>query len=210
MSSTGNFLPIQLIYTGKTRRSLRKYEFPALFSFGFTKNHWSNTDKSIEFFDEIIFLYLEKMKQENGVPQEQHSLVIMDTFKGKDNDILKEFCSKNRCEIVIVPHNLTNKFQPLDLTINKAAKAFIQKPYNDWFSDQVGRKLKSGKDPTDIKISSKLSDLKPLHAGWIIDLYKHMQGENDIITKGFKEAGIYEAINDADKVFERVENPFRT
>ena len=53
VSSTGNFLPIQLIYTGKTRRSLPKYEFPASFSDGFTKNHWSNTDKSIEFFDEI-------------------------------------------------------------------------------------------------------------------------------------------------------------
>ena len=42
VSSTGNVLPIQLIYTGKTRRSLPKYEFPASFSVGFTKNHWSN------------------------------------------------------------------------------------------------------------------------------------------------------------------------
>ena len=33
------------------------------------------------------------------------------------------------CEIVIVPHNLLkNKFQPLDLTVNQSAKAFI-KPY---------------------------------------------------------------------------------
>ena len=30
-----------------------------------------------------------------------------------------------------------------------------------------------------------------------------------VILKGFKEAGIYEAINDAQEVFERVENPFR-
>ena len=104
-----------------------------------------------------------------GLPQQQHSLVIMDTFKGQDNDIIKEFCSKNRCEVVIVPHNLTNKFQPLDLTVNKAGKAFIQNQYNDWFSDQVARQLKSGKDPTDIKVSSKLSDLKPLHTSWIVD-----------------------------------------
>ena len=209
VSSVGKFLAIQLIYTGKTARSLPKYEFPASFSVGFTKNHWSNTDKSIEFFDEIIFPYLQQVKEEKGLPQEHHSLVIMDTFKGQDNDILKEFCSKNRCEVVIVPHNLTNKFQPLDLTVNKATKAFIQNQYNDWFSDQVARQLKSGKDPTDIKVSSKLSDLKPLHASWIVDLYKHMQGDDELILKGFKEAGIYEAINDAQEVFERVENPFR-
>ena len=53
MSSTGKFLPIQLIYTGKTLRSLPKYEFPASFSVGFTKHHWSSTDTSIEFFDHI-------------------------------------------------------------------------------------------------------------------------------------------------------------
>ena len=209
VSSMGKFLPVQLIYTGKTPRSLPKYEFPASFSVGFTKNHWSNTDKSIELFDEIIFPYLQQVKEKKGLPQEQHSLVIMDTFKGQDNDILKKFCSKNRCEVVIVPHNLTNKFQPLDLTVNKAAKTFIQNQYNEWFSDQVARQLKSGKDPTDIKVSSKLSDLKPLHASWIVDLYKHMQGEDELILKGFKDAGIYEAINDTQESFERVENPFR-
>ena len=209
MSPTGKYLPIQLIYTGKTPRSLPKYEFPASFSVGFTKSHWSNTDKSIEFFDDIIFPYLQQEKEEKGLPQEQHWLVIMNNFKGQDNDILKEFCAKNRCEVVVVPHNLTNKFQPLDLTVNKAAKTFIQNQYNDWFSDQVARQLKSGKDPTDIKVSSKLSDLKPLHASWIVDLYKHMQGEDELILKGFKEASIYEAINDAQEVFERVENPFR-
>ena len=38
--------------------------------------------------------------------------------------------------------------QPKDLTVNKAAKAFIQNQYNDWFSDQVARQLKRGNDPT--------------------------------------------------------------
>ena len=158
-----------------------KYDFPASFSVSFTKNHWSNTEKSIEFFDEIIFPYLEKVKKEKGFPNEQHSLVIMDTFKGQDNDILRKLSSENRCEIVIVPHNLTNKFQPLDLTVNKAAKAFVQNQYNDWFSDQVARQLKSGKDPADIKVSSKLSDMKPRHASWIVDFYTHIQGESEIV-----------------------------
>ena len=37
-----------------------------------------------------------------------------------------------------------------------------------------------------------------------------MQGEHELILKGFKEAVIYEAINDTQEIFERVENPFRT
>ena len=44
----------------------------------------------------------------------------MDTFKGQDNDRLRELCSENYCEVAIVPYNLTNKFPPLDISVNKA------------------------------------------------------------------------------------------
>ena len=36
-----------------------------------------------------------------------------------------------------------------------------------------------------------------------------MQKESDIIIKGFEEAGVSEAIQNAQSVYERVENPFR-
>ena len=73
----------------------------------------SNNDNNNN--NEITFPYLQQVKEEKGLPQEQHSLVIMDTLKGQDNGILKEFRSKNRCEIVIVPYNLTHKFQVLGI-----------------------------------------------------------------------------------------------
>ena len=93
----------------------------------------------------------------------------MDTFKGQDNDRLRELCSENYCEVVIVPH-LTNKFTPLDISIYKAAKAFIQNMYNKWFSNEVATQLNRGVDPTEVKITSKLTDLKPLHTSWRVDL----------------------------------------
>ena len=93
----------------------------------------------------------------------------MDTFKGQDNDTLKKLCAENNCVVVIKPHNLTNTFQPLELSENKAAKSFIQNKYNDWFADQLFTQLQNGEDPTDVKISSKLSDLKPIHARWIVN-----------------------------------------
>ena len=74
---------------------------------------------------------------------------------------------------------------------------------------EVAQHLKSDNDPTNIKVSPKLSDLKPHHASWIVDLYKHTQGEDKLILKGFKEVGIYEAINDAQEIFKREENLFR-
>ena len=72
-----------------------KRQVTATFFVSFTLNNWSRAQKSIKFFDEIIVHYLEKVKEEKGFPKKQHSLVIMETFKGQDNDILKTFCSEN-------------------------------------------------------------------------------------------------------------------
>ena len=148
-------------------------------------------------------------KEEKGYPEEKLSLIIMDTFKGQGNDTLKELCSENNCEIVIVPNNLTNKFQPLDTNVKKAAKAFIQNHYSDWFSNEVSVNLKKGIDRGDIKITLNLCNLRPLHASWIADLYKHLSDNQEIIVNGFDSAGISEALTKASKILDKAENPFR-
>ena len=68
----------------------------------------------------------------------------------------------------MVPHNLLkNKFQPLDLTANQSAKAFIKQKFNLWFCEQVTRQLDNGISPH--QMSLNLSDLKPLHVKWIVE-----------------------------------------
>ena len=57
-----------------------------------------------------------------GYPKKQTSRVIMDTFKGQDNDEITKFWAKNSCEIVIILHNLANKFQPLDIVRQVSAR----------------------------------------------------------------------------------------
>ena len=76
----------------------------------------------------------------------------MDTCKGKDSDILKELYSERNCEVAIVPHNSTNNFQPLDISVNKAAKSFIQIHYNELFSNQIVIQLNRATDSVDVKI----------------------------------------------------------
>ena len=69
----------------------------------------------------ILFPYSEKVKEKKCIWKEQYSLVIIETFKGQDNDVLKVegLCDENFCEVAITLQNLTNKFQPFD--INKLA-----------------------------------------------------------------------------------------
>ena len=62
VSMTGKFLPIQLIYDGKTPRWLPRFDFLADFNVTFSDNHWSNTEKSNELFEKIIFSFLRQAK----------------------------------------------------------------------------------------------------------------------------------------------------
>ena len=103
---------------------------------------------------------------------------------------------------------IANKFQPLDITVNKPAKCFISERYNKWYAEQVTNQLNEGKDPADVAVSLKLSEVKPLHAKWIVEMYEYLQGRNDLVFNGFRAVGITEAVEKANEVFHRVENPF--
>ena len=50
ISMSGEFLPIEVIYEGKTTNCLPKQAFPENFDITFTENHWSNTEKVVSFF----------------------------------------------------------------------------------------------------------------------------------------------------------------
>ena len=87
----------------------------------------------------------------------------MDTFEGKDSDGILDLCEKHMCKVVILPHKLTNKFQPLDNTVNEPAKSFISNKYNDWFSKQASQQLVKGIQPADVKVSFGIIELKLMH-----------------------------------------------
>ena len=53
------FLPMQLIYAGKTAQSLPKFKFPESFSLSANPKHFSNTAESLKLLDEIIIAYVE-------------------------------------------------------------------------------------------------------------------------------------------------------
>ena len=128
----------------------------------------------------------------------------MDTFKGQDYDIIKELFDENVCKVIIVWHNLTNKFQLLNISVNKLAKASISNKCNSWFSKQVSDQLALGTEPSKVKVSAKPSDIKPLHAQWIVDLYNYIRKEKGTIINEFKSAGVTEAIQSAQEIVKSV------
>ena len=60
---SGDMLPFQMIYTGKTSCSLPAVKFPESFLLGFNKLHWSNEEETLCFLKEVISPYITKVEK---------------------------------------------------------------------------------------------------------------------------------------------------
>ena len=124
------------------------------------------------------------------------ALVKVDVFTGQMTSEVKEVLQENKILVANVPVNMTRFYQLLDLTVNGSAKRFIAKKCNGWYSDQISEELQCGTPLEDISVKLRLSFLKHLHAGWMVEFYNFITSAEgkEVILSGCKAAAIYDAI----------------
>ena len=166
----GSFLPMQLIYGGKTSKSLPSVEFPDGFSLSANINHYSNSEESIKVIKEIVIPYVEKSRKNLNLATNFPALLIMDVFRGQMTTAVLNLLKANNILLVKVPNNMTHIFQPLDLTVNSWAKDFMREKFATWYAGKIKENLDKGEQLENIDIKTPLSVMKPLHATWLIEL----------------------------------------
>ena len=128
---------MQLIYGGKTQRSYPRVKLSDSFSLSANEKHFSNTQKSLKLTDEIITPYVDKELEILDLGEQQQALFIIDVFSGQMTDSVIEKLKENNIKLTRVPANLTNLFQPPDLTVNGSAKTFLKKKFTEWYSASI-------------------------------------------------------------------------
>ena len=164
ISLDGKLLPIQLIYAGKTERSIPKIKFPKSFLLSANPTHFSNETESLKLMKEIVIPYFLTERKKLGLAANHSGLIIMDVFKGQTTDAVQNLLKKNSIFFTKVSANMTSLFQPLNLTVNSYAKSYLKKLFTEWFAKQIADGVNSGKDPGSIEVPLQLSILKPLQA----------------------------------------------
>ena len=195
---SGNFLPIQLIYGGKTSKSIPAVAFPPEFVLSANEKHYSNEKEYLNMLEKIIISFVEKERRSLDLDSCHPALLIMDIFKGQMTELVQEVLKENNIFLVQVPANLTYLFRPLDVQggPNGYVKRMMKNKFTLWYADQITRTLDEGKDLNNIEVSLKLSVVKPLHAKWIIEMYDHMTSTaaKAVCLKGWEVTGILGAV----------------
>ena len=108
ISIRGDFLPMQLIYGGKTKKYLPRFKFPEKFSLSYNETHYSNEKEACKFIEEILKPYIKQVIERDNLPIDQTALVIIDVFKGQVTPMVLDLYKESKIVVVLVPANMTN------------------------------------------------------------------------------------------------------
>lgn len=190
---SGEFLPPQLIYQGKTPKCLPPLDsIPSDWDITFTENHWANETTVMRYLEKILFPYFEAKRAELQLSADYPCLVVFDRFRGQCTPRINSMLKKRHIYIVMVPANCTDRLQPLDISVNKAVKAFLRSQFQDWYATCMCQQMRLRSDEKQplVPVDLKMSIVKPLGVQWMLNVYKYMTSRPDIIKNGFRKCGI--------------------
>ena len=130
--------------------------------------------------------------------KDQAALLIMDVFKGQVSSPVMKVLSNNNILLQSVPAVFTYLFQPLNVEgePNGFVKRLMKRKFTDWYASQINLAMEEGKELETIEVPLKLSNIKPLHAKWLIEMYNEMTSDEGrkVCLKGWEVSEIKAAV----------------
>lgn len=135
--------------------------------------------------------YVSAQRKELGLSQTYPALVIFDYFRGQCLPSIIKLLAENNIYHVLVPANCTDRLQPLDLSVNKAAKDYMKGKFQEWYATVILGQMEAGIVEA---VDMRLSLMKPLVAKWVIEMYEDFVSRPNLFINGFREAGIIDIL----------------
>ena len=188
----GDFLPVQLIYKGKTSRCRSQFEFPPGWHITHSPKHWSTEQTMLQYVEHIVVPYVEQVRARIG---NEKALVVMDNFKGQITESINSLLDMHDIHVCLLPPNTTDRLQPMDI-----AEDYLKAQFAQWYSDKVLKQLE-GQDISTLEtlepqpIDLSLPALKEIGAKWLVDMADYICENPQFIVNGFIKSGITGALD---------------
>lgn len=196
-SAAGDFLPLQLVYKGKTSRCHLHFQFPAGWLVSHSPKHWSTEETMIEYIEIIIIPYVESYREFLNDPN-QSAVVIMDNFKGQVTTAVNNLLDAHNIYVCLIPPNTTDVLQPMDASVNKPAKDFLKRKFEEWYSNEVTKQLHGITNIKSVElqpIDFSMASVKELSAKWLVEMSDYIANNPQFIVHGFRRCGILKAMD---------------
>jgi hypothetical protein len=198
-SLSGNLIPPQLIYAGKTPTCQPSYSFPLDWSITHSPKPNSDVKTLEQYIVEVLNPHLKSIRDSRGYSEMHPALLIVDSFWAMSAACVVQIlnvCVKFHIRVVFLPPACEEVLQPVDLSCKEEIKAVLKEHFMHWYAAEIQHSnCVSGQLPVDVDL--RLSVMKPIHADWIVQTWLQMQHKRDQIIRGWEESGIKSAFDDA-------------
>ena len=129
--------------------------------------------------------------------KENAALIIMDNFRGQITPAINSLLEDNNIHVCLIPPNTTDLLQPLDISINKPAKEFLKRKFEQWYSERVLEQVE-GQDIDNVEIEPinlSFPVMKELGARWMVETAEYISENPQFMINGFIKAGITRALD---------------
>lgn len=142
---SGDVLPPQVIYKGKQTRATQSTTFLMTGTLHIQKII-GQTNTSFRYLDKFIVPYVNKVRNELGLPLRQKALIILDFFSAQLSEEFRERMKELGLVCVYIPPNCTSELQPMDLSVQKIVKDRMRDQFETWYAEKVASILQAGGD----------------------------------------------------------------
>ena len=138
-----------------------------------------------------------KIKEEMKLCSDQRALCIIDNFTVQCTTDVNDLFESHGIDTVHVPANCTGVLQPMDISINKPVKTFLNDELHNWYAGEMLSQIDdSHQGNVQFKpVQFPLIQMKPFAARWIMDAHHYISTHPIFIRNGFHAAGITGAIS---------------
>ena len=186
----GNMLAPQLVFEGKTTRTLppEAVRKPG-WHYTFSANHWANLSTLKEWLLNVLDPYCQEEMNKSGVRQ---CILMVDAWRPHLSQEFRDYVAElGYLKLCYVPASCTPVAQPLDIGCNKPFKSGLSAAFATFISNDISAQLAAGAELAQVSIDLRMVNMKPRVSGFI-------QAGLDVITeevvkKSWAKAGLDQA-----------------
>jgi hypothetical protein len=191
VSASGDLLPFQSIYQGKTalsvpsKNSLGHAEAIAkgfYFDPSGTDTYWANIETMKRWTELILIPYWMEKKAELGIAQ-QECILQLDAWK-VHTTVFKEWITSTYPWITLdfVPGGCTGVAQPCDVGIQRPLKLSIRRCQQDDLVEEVKHKLDHNGNESVVVLDKTIGTLRNRSVKWLLDAHNEVN-KSDMVKK---------------------------
>ncbi|KAG9085676.1 hypothetical protein FRC06_003501, partial [Ceratobasidium sp. 370] len=195
-SNSGDLLPFQAIYGGKTARSLpdanargfseaRRLGF--LLDYSGSDTYWSTQSTMQRFVSLILAPYFRAQIKQHNLPSSQRCIFQIDCWSVHRSAEFRGWMATDYPWIIIlyVPGGCTGLFQACDVGLQRVLKLAIRQAAHNDVVDETLADLESGTPPEAVVNDQRLHTLRNRSIDWILRGF-HSINRPDIVQKAFR------------------------